>query len=240
MISESLFRQFYGERGNLKYNGTAAFYGMVREQARADARVLNLGAGPASGEQIKSLKGEVRELVGADIDPIVLTNDELDSALVIENGTLPVPDASFDMVFSDYVLEHVEHPVQFLSETWRVLKPGGTYLFRTPNFFHYVTLISYMTPHWFHSLVANRVRSLPKEAHEPWPTFYRLNSRGAVKRAAERAGFRTVDLRMVEYEPSYLMFHTAPFLLGVAYERLVNRSEMLAGLRANIFGRLIK
>jgi hypothetical protein len=49
-----------------------------------------------------------------------------------------------------------------------------------------------------------------------------------------------MEFLMVEAEPSYLMFNTLAFLMGVAYERAVNRAEWLQGLRANIFGSLVK
>ena len=39
---------------------------------------------------------------------------------------------------------------------------------------------------------------------------------------------------------SYLKFNGLAFRLGVAYERLVNSTEMLAPLRANILGKLTK
>jgi hypothetical protein len=42
----------------------------------------------------------VAEVVGADIDPAVLTNDEVDSAVIIDDSRLPFPDESFDLVFS--------------------------------------------------------------------------------------------------------------------------------------------
>lgn len=170
----------------------------------------------------------MREVVGADIDSAVLDNRELDRAVVIVDGVLPFPEGHFDLVLSDYVLEHVDDPVAFLREAHRVLKPGGRFVFRTPNLFHYVALISRMTPHWFYRLVANPARSLLGEAHAPWPTYYRLNTRRAICRAARSAGFSTVGIEMVEYEPFYLMFHAVPFLVGVAYERAVSGSEMLA------------
>jgi SAM-dependent methyltransferase len=237
MISTKLFQRLYGDP---KYRYTDRFFAMVRDAVDAQSRVLNLGAGPATGNNTCSLRGEVAEVVGADIDPAVLTNSEVDRAVVTDGVNLPFPDADFDAAFSDYVLEHVELPVLFLAEVHRVLRSGGTYFFRTPNIFHYVALGSRLTPHWVHTLIANRMRGLPQDAHEPWPTYYRLNCRRAIRRAAVKAGFRKIDFVMVEGHPSYLMFHIVPFMAGLAYERLVNSTELLAGLRANIFGRLVK
>jgi len=120
------------------------------------------------------------------------------------------------------------------------LKKQGQFFFRTPNQFHYVSLAGRRTPHRLHMLLANRMRGLAEGAHEPWPTYYRLNSCRAIKRSARQAGFTDIVLRLVETKPAYLVFHPAAFYIGVAYERLVNRFEFLAPLRANIFGRLVK
>jgi SAM-dependent methyltransferase len=235
MISRRLFERFYPDDSR---DGTALFYRWVREYTNPTTRMLNLGAGPPTRAPLRIFKGEIAHVMGADIDPLVLENDELDAAVVIDGGRLPLPDQSFDVIVSDYTLEHVEDPAGFMSEAWRVLRPGGSMFFRTPNRRHYVATISRLTPHWFHRLVANRARNLPTDTHEPWPTFYRLNTPGDVEQVAIRAGFREAELRMCEAEPSYLVFATVPFLGGVVYERLVNRFDALAPLRANIFGRL--
>ena len=240
MISASLYRRFYGEPGNPRYDGTLVFYADIRRHIGADSIVLNLGAGPATNDPPRILKGEAARVVGADIDPVVLNNNELDEAVVTDGRKLPFADSSFDLVVSDYVLEHVEHPAAFLAEVHRVLKPGGSFFFRTPNLFHYVALISRATPHWVHAMLANRMRNLPADAHEPWPTFYRMNTRRALSRLARQAGFQEAELQMIECEPMYLTFHALPFLAGVAYERIVNSSDLFAGWRANIFGRLVK
>jgi SAM-dependent methyltransferase len=236
-LTDRLMTRYYS---GARYDGTKQFYDRIRGLARPEHRVLNLGAGPTTLDATRTLKGEVLEIVGADIDPVVLDNTEVNRGVLIREGKIDIPDAYFDLAFSDFVLEHVEHPSQFLNELYRVLKPGGSFLFRTPNKYHYVALVSRWTSHDFHLKVANRARELHQDAHEPWPTFYRMNSRRSLRGLARAAGFETAELHMIELEPSYLQFHVAPFLAGMAYERTVNSTELLAGLRVNILGRLVK
>lgn len=234
MTSVELIRKYYP---NDSWDGTKVFYQWLRSCIEIYYVALNLGAGPTSRRKIRSLRGEVAKVVGADIDDVVLKNENLDEAVVIRNGILPFEDNTFDIVWSDFVLEHVENPEQFLREIYRVMKPGASFFFRTPNKHHYVSLIARATPHWFHDRVANRVRGLSRDAHEPYPTYFRMNSRKAIYHYARKSGFSQCELRFIECEPSYLVFHALPFLLGVAYERTVNRFDSLAWLRANIFVR---
>ena len=64
--------------------------------------------------------------VGAD-----LPGNELADIEVTEAGTLRVEADSFDGVLSTQVLEHVEDPSTYLSECFRVLRPGGRMLLST-------------------------------------------------------------------------------------------------------------
>jgi 2-polyprenyl-3-methyl-5-hydroxy-6-metoxy-1,4-benzoquinol methylase len=52
-------------------------------------------------------------------------------------GTLEAaayPESYFDVVVSMSVVEHIPDPVPTIREMWRVLKPGGKLVLRTPNF----------------------------------------------------------------------------------------------------------
>jgi hypothetical protein len=99
-----------------------------------------------------------------------------------------------------------------------------------------VSLVSRLTPHWFHEAAANRLRNLSEDAPDPYPTYYRLNSRRAIHRAALQAGLHVRELRMVEKEPSYGMASRLLFVVFMCYERAVNSSGLFAVLRANVFG----
>lgn len=48
-------------------------------------------------------------------------------------GKMPYPNGYFASAFSNSVLEHIPHVEQVLSETARVLKPGGLFVFCVPN-----------------------------------------------------------------------------------------------------------
>ncbi len=234
---EILKRKYYPDDSK---DGTLIFYNWLRQYAKNDFTVLNVGAGPTADKKIKSLKGEVERVIGIDIDKTVLENEDLDRSMVFEKNKFPFGDDYFDLAWADYVMEHIEDPKGFLTEVNRVLKPGASFFFRTPNKNHYVSIIGRITPHWFHELVANRARGLAPDAHEPYPTYFRLNSRKEISGFARSAGFRNVEMKLVEAEPSYLVFNPIAFRIGVAYERLVNRYDSLQCLRSNIFGRLEK
>jgi SAM-dependent methyltransferase len=242
-VSHTLFQRCYPDQ---RRSGTLFFYGHLRGLAVQGRQVLNLGAGPGDRPEtpefaIRDLRGPGHRVFGCDPDPDVLGNRQVDEARTIgPDGAIPYEDGAFDIVYSDYVLEHVEQPEKFLAEVFRVLKPGGAFHFRTPNLYHYVSIAARILPHSIASRTANRVRSLDEGAHDPYPTFHRLNTRRALRKFARKVGFSDVDFTMFEGEPSYLMFNSGAFLVGVAYERIVNGAPCLAGLRANIMGRMVK
>ncbi len=158
----------------------------------------------------------------------------------MKGDRFPFPDASFAACVSNYVIEHVPDADAHLAEVARVLQPGGVYVFRTPNLWHYVALFARVTPHWVHELLANRLRGRTSADHDPYPTVYALNTRASVERHAARAGLRVERLERMEKEPSYGMAARPLFLAFMAYERAVNATERAAFLRSNILAVLRK
>lgn len=235
----ALEHKYYTSRPGWQ-NGTIEYHEFLAEYIPSpDARVLEIGPGPHSPSTV-FVKSKVGKLDGLDIDERVLDNPDLENAMTYDGREFPIPDECYDLVVADYVMEHVEDPTLMLREIGRVLKPGGHFVFRTPNIYHYVSIISRFTPHSFHLAVANQARQNPEDAIEPYPTFYRFNSRGAVSAIIGQSSLSEAELRLIEKQPSYLQFHSWAYRLGVAYERVVNSTNILAGLRSNIFGALVK
>jgi len=198
--------------------------------------VLDLGAGAGIVEQM-NFRGRAARICGIDLDPRVIDNPMLDEGRIADGACIPYQDASFDLVFADNVLEHLKVPLEVFKEVARVLKPGGVFLFKTPNRRHYVAAIARFTPHKFHQrIVGMRGRT----AADVFPTLYRANSRTDVARIAKNAGLCVDRIDVIEGRPEYLRIFWPAYVIGLAYERLVNATPALEAFRVVLIGQLAK
>jgi ubiquinone/menaquinone biosynthesis C-methylase UbiE len=111
-------------------------YEEVRELARGKA-VLDLGCNNGWGTRV--VGQAARRVVGVDVSQSALeeARRSATSANVefrkVDGQDLPFADGEFDIVASCQVLEHVADYGPYLGEIIRVLGPGGTAVFSTPN-----------------------------------------------------------------------------------------------------------
>jgi SAM-dependent methyltransferase len=234
---ERYLERFY-DRSAGWVDGTTRFHRLCAAVVPPGGRILELG--PGRSNRTSRFLATLGEVHGVDPDPAARANESLRSVAVPEGDVLPWGAETFDACVSNYVIEHVPDPAAHLREVRRVLRPGGAYVFRTPNRFHYVAVAAAVAPHWVHLRLANRLRNLPPDAGDPHPTLYRMNSRRAVRRLAAEAGLVVEQMRLLENEPSYGLSSRILFLVFTAYERAVNATEAAAGLRSNIHGVLRK
>jgi ubiquinone/menaquinone biosynthesis C-methylase UbiE len=239
LISQTshLYEKHYHSRPDF-IDGTKLFHRLCASHTPHGGKILEIGAGPSN--PTSDYFATLGSLSGLDVSPEVANNRALKSWHLFDGARMPFEDNSFDGCFSNWVVEHIEMPVEHFREVNRILRPGKSYCFRTMNVLHYVGAISRLSPHWFHRAVANRVRGLPEEAHDPWPTFYRCNSLRSVQHISRKAGFQTVNVSMVETEPSYGKASQLLFYPMFAWERMLNATETLRFLRAGIFGTVTK
>lgn len=94
-----------------------------RFASECEGDLLDYGSG---GSPYRNLFPKVTRYVAADILP----GPRVTLALGAD-GSVPLPDGTFDSVLSTQVLEHVPDPHRYLREAWRVLRPGGRMLVTT-------------------------------------------------------------------------------------------------------------
>lgn len=201
-----------------------------------EAIILDIGAGAGIVQQL-NFKGMVAKVCGIDLDPRVKCNPMLDEGRLSDASRIPYPDATFDVAFADNVMEHLADPMVVLGEVRRVLRPGGVFLFKTPNKTHYMPMIARMTPHRFHRFV-NRLRGRAEE--DTFPTLYRANTVADVRKLAASAGLKVDRLERIEGRPEYLRITWPTYLVGAAYERVVNAFDFLAIFRILLIAQLRK
>lgn len=229
-------KRFYDRDKGFK-DGTEVHCELIEKLVPQGGRFLEIGSGPTNPTSRRLSK--LGELCGIDPGSSVLENEDLAEAKVFDGVKFPYEDNSFDACFSTYVMEHVKEGEAHMAEVYRVLKPGGLYIFRAANVFHYVTMTARLTPFWFHK-IANWLREMPEDFEGPYPTWYRLSTGGQVRRAATKAGLEIQSMDYIEKEPWYGMVFRPLFWSFVAYERLVNSTELLRQLRSTMLGVLRK
>lgn len=198
--------------------------------------VLDLGAG-AGIVQAMNFRGHARKVCGIDLDPRVLKNPYLDEGRVADARRIPYPDCSFDTVIADNVMEHLADPLDVFREIARVLRPSGRLIFKTPNRNHYMPFIARITPYRFHQWI-NKKRG--RQTLDTFPTRYLCNSRRQISGLADSCGLEVQRIDFIEGRPEYLRLTALTYLFGIAYERLVNFSSSLSGLRIVIVATLLK
>jgi ubiquinone/menaquinone biosynthesis C-methylase UbiE len=173
----------------------------------------------------------VASYVGVDPDPAVLGNPFWMKACAGGAEALPFSNESFDLVFHNFVTEHFEFPEQCNREIYRILKPGGLVLFRTPNRCYYASLAASVTPHWFHEFYVQRFGSGRNEG-EVFPTYYRLHEANTIVGQMQSCGFMRPKIEHHSLPPGYLRFNKFAFLAGIAFERTFE--QWIPALRAQI------
>jgi SAM-dependent methyltransferase len=212
-------------------DGTLAFYGRVRALLPPDGVVADVGCGRGAHRddpvawrrEVRVLRGRAKHVVGIDVDPAAGDNPFLDEFRQIgPDGRFPLQDASYDLVVSDFVLEHVRDPRFFFAECHRVLKPGGHLALRTSNARGYVAVAARLIPNRQHASVVGRAQEARK-AVDVFPTVYACNTVGKLRRELARSGFDAV-VYGYEAEPRYFAFSRLLYALAVLHQRFAPRA----------------
>ena len=137
-----------------------ARYLQSRFDLRAGQYLLDAGCG--RGEMLNAFASVGLECRGCDLEAppvgtLACEIAELDFAI----DRFPYETGTFDVVLAKSVLEHIDHPRNFLAEIYRVLKPGGMLILLTPEW-HSQWRVFYEDPTHVHPYVCLGVERLLK------------------------------------------------------------------------------
>ncbi len=180
----------------------------LRQYVRPGDKWLDVGCGyqilPSWAMPLGEQKVIVRSaafLVGVDADERIAEHPLLTYRLQALGGALPFQDETFDLVTANMVVEHVEHPEAFLLDVRRVLRPGGRFLFHTPNYLYWLVFLASLTPEAFKKPI---IWLLERRAEEDvFPTHYRINTPHRINCLAKQTGFEIEKLSVIGSSGSF-------------------------------------
>ena len=199
------------------------FEGTLTVEELAGKDVLDIGSGCGGRTAYYLSQGAPRSIIGlvisllrarvADTSVRRLCNDRRISFLVGFGEAMPFEDASFDIILSYDVFEHVQNLPAVLNECYRILRPGGRLIALFPPYYgpraHHLDFVTTL------------------------PFLHHIFSPAALVKAAntilaERPWLR--DSPLPEPQPSYLGRDVLPRLNGTTerdFRRILARSSFI-------------
>jgi SAM-dependent methyltransferase len=195
---------------------------IVRGYLTPESHILDLGCG--RGGVVELFWREVRLAAGLDPDSPSLSGHRSAGMPVVRGvgESIPFADGSFDLVVSVWVLEHLVRPAAAFAEVQRVLRPGGHFVFLTPNLRNPLMIVNRIG----RTLPALQRRLVPRvygrDEADTFPVRYRANTERDLRALAAAAGLGVHDLRVVS-DPTYLAVNGLMFNASVISERVMPR-----------------
>lgn len=168
---------------------------LLDELLRPGTVALDAGCGRTT--RLRFYRDRIVRLVGVDADEQAgRENAFLDEFVVADlNEPLPFPDGSFDLVYSNFVVEHLARPERAFREWRRVLQPDGSLVLLTSNRASPFMSLADRVPERLR--LAMKRRGAGAVERDVYPTAYLANTPSALTEVTATAGFSPVTVAYV-------------------------------------------
>ena len=95
-------------------------------------KILDVGCGKMPYKKYILENSKVTEYIGLDIDDALIYDKKIKPDYTWDGIRMPFENDTFECAIGTEVLEHCPNPEIILKEIYRVLKPGGVFLFTVP------------------------------------------------------------------------------------------------------------
>jgi SAM-dependent methyltransferase len=168
---------------------------LLDEVLRPGAVALDAGCGRTT--RLRDYRDRIERLVGVDLDEAAgSANPYLDDFVSADlDKSLPFADDSFDLVYANFVVEHLADPAHAFAEWRRVLRPGGALVLLTSNRASPFMAAADRLPQ--RARLAIKRRGAGAEERDVYATRYLANTPTRLERVAADAGFEAVAVELV-------------------------------------------
>ena len=208
------------------------YLGLLRQLLESADDAVHVGAGGKDGRQLCP-RGASPRIWAVDPSRTSLARNPNPDRLASWGHQIPLASSSVDLVFSEYVMEHVADPEATLAEARRVLRPGGRVLWIAPNLWSYSGLATHLTPVSVHRLVTRLLEPVQHRQADAdvFPTYFRVNSIRRIRQLLARTGLEIEELFTAADAPHYTKVLPGIHQLAVLWHVALDRFEILRGQR---------
>jgi SAM-dependent methyltransferase len=216
VTDQEYWRRRYRERRPTWAPSVAIYHEMVRERIHPAVGVLDVGCGHV--EVLADIGRPARFVFGVDRDPHAFSEDPAVGGRVAADAEhLPFAAGSFGLVVMAWVFEHLDRPPLVLREVERILEPGGSLVFVTPNALNYNAWLIRAVPNTLHATFTKKLYG--RAAVDTFPTRYRLNSVRRIESMLSGLGFIRERL-ILNGDPTYVIMNEPLFKIACTVERI--------------------
>ncbi len=168
---------------------------LLDEVLRPGAVALDAGCGRTT--RLRDYRDRIARLVGVDADEEAgRANPYLDEFLPANlEEPLPFEDDSFDLVYANFVVEHLGDPERAFAEWRRVLRPDGAVVLLTTNRASPFVAAASLLPQ--RARLTIKRRGAGAAERDVYPTRYAANTPERLRAVAAAAGFEPVSVVLV-------------------------------------------
>ena len=168
---------------------------LLDEALRPGAVALDAGCGRTT--RLRDFRDRITRLVGVDADEVAgRENPFLDEFVPADlDQRLPFDDDSFDLVYANFVVEHLNDPERGFAEWRRVLRPGGRLVLLTSNRSSPLMAAGDKLPQRLRLVIKQRGAGAAER--DVYPTRYLANTPKRLAAVTASAGFEPVSVEFV-------------------------------------------
>lgn len=224
-------------------NRNELFIEWILQVISEGSRILDVGANDGTFcPEISRIAAHAGYFAGVDPDKAKISKHPLLHARFstkLEDAL--IPSNSFDCVYALYVLEHIRDDRSFLQTVARVLKPGGSFFFITPNGYHYFAAVSAILARLgIQERVLRMLRPSQLVGQYHYPSLYLLNRPNKLIRLGREFGFSECEFRYSENIEELNCYFPGPLrAFPWLWEQMVKFSGQ-ERLLCNLMGRMVK
>jgi SAM-dependent methyltransferase len=157
-------------------------------------KILEAGCGQQWPLDLKGLR---YTLTGVDLDRESLeirnkSRRDLDNIIPGDLRTVNLNENEYDLIYSSFVLEHIEGAEKVMDNFLRWLRTGGIIVLKIPDRDSVFGFIARITPFWVHVFYKRYIERKPdagKPGYDPYPTVYdKVVSRKGIHRYCKKHG----------------------------------------------------